>query len=88
MYRISIGLAGFLLSILVLARSIDVSPDPDATAIERRRRVVCESDAVEYAAGGQRKEKLSAAEALREPWPPAPGRALGVRLRRCSPRRG
>jgi PAS domain S-box-containing protein len=56
MYRISFGLVGLILSLLVVARNLDFLPDPDAAAIERRR-VVCESVAVECALASQRKEK-------------------------------
>ncbi len=63
MYRISLGLVGLVLSLLVVARNFDLLPDPDAAAVERRR-AVCEGIAVECALAAQRKEKPEASAAF------------------------
>jgi hypothetical protein len=60
MYRISLGLVGLVLSLLLAARNFDLLPDPDAAAVERRR-AVCEGVAVECALAAQRKEGPGAA---------------------------
>ena len=59
MYRISLGLVGLILSLLVVARNFDLLPDPDAAAVERRR-AVCEGVAVECALAAQRYPHLRA----------------------------
>ncbi len=63
MFRISLGLVGLVLCMLLIARNFDLLPDPDAAAVERRR-VVCESIAVECALTAQRKETPVAADAF------------------------
>src|ERR1700761_6089315 len=60
MYRISLGLVGLLLSLLVVARNFDLLPDRAAAANERRR-AVCEGVAVECALAAQRKDGPEAA---------------------------
>ena len=55
MYRISFGLVGLFVSLLLVARNFDLLPDPDAAALERRR-AVCEGIAVECALAAQRKD--------------------------------
>lgn len=60
MFRISAGLVGLLVSVLLVARNVGLLPDPDAAALARRQ-AVCEGVAVECALAAQRKEKPDAA---------------------------
>ena len=42
MYRISLGLVGLFLAVLVAARGLDIIPDPEAAALQKRV-AVCEA---------------------------------------------
>ena len=63
MYRVSLGLVSLLLSVLLVARNLDLLPDPDAAAAARRQ-AACEAVAVECALAGQRNETPAAAAAF------------------------
>ncbi|HKB02597.1 MAG TPA: response regulator [Gemmataceae bacterium] len=52
MIRISLGLAGLFLAVLLAARGLDLLPDPEATARDKRV-TVCEALAVEAALAAQ-----------------------------------
>jgi PAS domain S-box-containing protein len=52
MYRISLGLVGVFLGVLLAARGLDLIPDPEAAALEKRV-AVCEALAVECALAAQ-----------------------------------
>ena len=60
MLRISVGLVGLLISVLLVARNVGLLPDPDAAALARRQ-AVCESVSVQCALAAQRKEAPEAA---------------------------
>jgi PAS domain S-box-containing protein len=53
MYRISLGLVGLFLSVLFAARGLDLIPDPEAAALQKRV-AVCEAMAVECSLAAQR----------------------------------
>jgi PAS domain S-box-containing protein len=52
MYRISLGLVGLFLSVLLAARALNLLPDPEAAAVDKRV-AVCEALAVECALAAQ-----------------------------------
>ena len=56
MYRISFVLVSLLLSALLIARNLDILPDPDAATIAKRQSV-CESIAMECLLAAHRHEK-------------------------------
>ena len=60
MYRVSFGLVSVLLSVLLLARNLDLIPDPDATA-NAKRQAACEAVAIECAMTAHRKQDPAAA---------------------------
>ncbi len=55
MYRVSLGLVSLLLSVLLVARNLDLLPDPDAISIARRQ-ATCEAVVIECALTAQRNE--------------------------------
>ncbi len=63
MYRVSLGLVSVLLSVLLVARSVGVLPDPDAAALARREST-CEAVAIECAVASRRGDGPAAAEAF------------------------
>ena len=52
MYRISLGLVGLFLAVLFAARGLDIIPDPEAAALQKRV-AVCEALAVECSLAAQ-----------------------------------
>ena len=62
MFRVSLGLVSLLLSVLLVARNLDLLPDPDAAAVARRQ-AVCEAVAVECALASHRTDDPAAAGA-------------------------
>jgi PAS domain S-box-containing protein len=52
MYRISLGIVGLFLSVLFAARGLDLIPDPEAAALQKRV-AVCEAMAVECSLAAQ-----------------------------------
>jgi PAS domain S-box-containing protein len=52
MYRISFGLVGLFLSVLLAARALNLLPDPEASAVEKRV-AVCEALAIDCALTAQ-----------------------------------
>jgi PAS domain S-box-containing protein len=52
MYRISLGIVGLFLSVLFAARGLDLIPDPEAAAMQKRV-AVCEAMAVECSLAAQ-----------------------------------
>ena len=64
MTRISLGLAGLFVSVLLLARALDLLPDPDAAAVARRV-TVCESLAVECSLAVQHDDQGRVEEYMR-----------------------
>ena len=55
MYRISLGLVGLFLAVLFAARGLDIIPDPEAAALQKRV-AVCEALAVECSLAAQQGE--------------------------------
>ncbi len=70
MYRISIGLIGMFVSVLLAARSIDLLPDPNAAEVTRRQ-TVCETLAVKCALDSRQDQNWADAQAF--------ARAIGMR---------
>jgi PAS domain S-box-containing protein len=63
MYRVSIGLVCLLSSVLLVARNLDLLPDPEAVQIEKRQ-AACEAMAIECLLLANRHEKPAAAAAF------------------------